>query len=665
MQLRLKQLGLTNFKGLTIKVDLDGQDTDIFGDNATGKSTLADSIAWLLFDRDSTFGTKMEIKNLDADGQAIHNLTHEVYGLFDVDGEELLLRKVYAETWKTKRGSSTKEFSGHETQYFADGVPVQKKEYLAKVGEIATEEEFKLLTSPSYFAEKLPWPNRRQLLIELCGDIDDNQVVDSLVTVTDKEMLNLPGIIGKNSIDDHRKILAGRRKETSQQLGQIPVKIGEITKYMPDVKGIDVVAEAGKAKDAGLEVERLQRMKDHLEKQGGVAEKEAELVTAQAELTRANDTFFQGITAKIRDAEGRDDTTRNELRVLDNDIADIERDIADMQKDVADITAKIEQKATAWKAEHARVFEPPTDETVCPHCGQEIPEETRESALNQARASFEKEKRGNKGRIVMEADGLKASRTAAESCIAESVKGGAEQQEKRDALRKEHAALLEQIEGLKKKRSFGMGDQNSAVLLKVEALKSEIEELKSKGPAAEIEKVVGEIAQAQAKLAEISARIESVNQATKIKDRVAELEKEQKELAAAFETAEHELYLMDKFDRAKAAMLNETINSHFELARFRLFEEQINGGISQCCEVMVNGVPYTGNLNNGARIQAGLDIIKTLSRHYGKTMMTIIDNSESITSLPEMDGQVIRLIVSEPDKSLRIETANNKLQEAA
>ena len=59
--------------------------------------------------------------------------------------------------------------------------------------------------------------------------------------------------------------------------------------------------------------------------------------------------------------------------------------------------------------------------------------------------------------------------------------------------------------------------------------------------------------------------------------------------------------------------------------------------------------------NNAARINAGLEIIDTLSAHWGVTMPVFVDNAESVTRLTHTTAQVIRLVVSEPDKKLRLE----------
>ena len=93
------------------------------------------------------------------------------------------------------------------------------------------------------------------------------------------------------------------------------------------------------------------------------------------------------------------------------------------------------------------------------------------------------------------------------------------------------------------------------------------------------------------------------------------------------------------------------INSQFEGLEFRLFENQINGGIKETCTLMYNGVPYA-SLNSGHRIVVGLELIKTFQKLYEVTVPIWIDNAESVNTenLPEMDGQVVLLKVSDDEK---------------
>ena len=141
--------------------------------------------------------------------------------------------------------------------------------------------------------------------------------------------------------------------------------------------------------------------------------------------------------------------------------------------------------------------------------------------------------------------------------------------------------------------------------------------------------------------------------------RIAELEKQEKRLGGEFEELEKGLYLCDLFTKKKVSALTERINGKFKRVRFRLFIEQLNGGLKEDCEVMIprdDGtlVPYTF-ANNAARINAGLEIINTLAEHWNIRMPVFIDNAESVTHLENSDTQIIRLVVSEADKKLRLE----------
>ena len=58
--------------------------------------------------------------------------------------------------------------------------------------------------------------------------------------------------------------------------------------------------------------------------------------------------------------------------------------------------------------------------------------------------------------------------------------------------------------------------------------------------------------------------------------------------------------------------------------------------------------------NNAARINAGLEIISVLQKHFNNSVTVFVDNAEAVTRLADPGCQLIQLIVSEADKSLRI-----------
>lgn len=54
------------------------------------------------------------------------------------------------------------------------------------------------------------------------------------------------------------------------------------------------------------------------------------------------------------------------------------------------------------------------------------------------------------------------------------------------------------------------------------------------------------------------------------------------------------------------------------------------------------------------KINAGLDIINTLSNHYNTYDPIFLDGRESIIDLIDTNTQIINLVVSDGDKELRV-----------
>lgn len=138
--------------------------------------------------------------------------------------------------------------------------------------------------------------------------------------------------------------------------------------------------------------------------------------------------------------------------------------------------------------------------------------------------------------------------------------------------------------------------------------------------------------------------LERAKSADAVRERIDSLLAEEKEVAQKYEAVEAQIFTLEQFERDRVALVEDAINARFSLVKFKLFEHQINGGIAETCITTVNGVPYD-NLNTAGRVHAGLDIIRTLQEHHGVRMPVWIDSREGVLELPEMDCQMISLVV--------------------
>ena len=98
----------------------------------------------------------------------------------------------------------------------------------------------------------------------------------------------------------------------------------------------------------------------------------------------------------------------------------------------------------------------------------------------------------------------------------------------------------------------------------------------------------------------------------------------------------------------------EKVNQLFEITKFVFFGLDGTGEEKEMCSITVNGSDFHTNLNNAARINAGLDIINTLSKAYGIAAPIFIDNAEGVNKLFETQSQMISLVVS-TDPAFKVE----------
>lgn len=658
-ELKLMSLRLTNFKGVkSFTLQTDGQNVSVWGDNATGKTTLYDAFLWLLFDKDSQNRKDFAIKTLDESGEAIHGLDHEVQAVLDIDGKKVTLKKSYKEKWTKKRGSASPEFTGHTTDYFINAVPVKKSEYDDKTTAIADEDIFKLLTNPSYFNEQLKWQDRRKVLLEVAGDVTDEEVIEA-----DKSLAKLPGILGDRTIEDHRKVIASQRSHINKELERIPVRVDEVNRALPDVSGIDaeelerdieIVKDMIKQKQA--EIQRI-------ESGGEIAEKTKKLREVEAEILELRNSHRIAIQQELDEKRNEYYALKDKVMMVTGEENSLQRLLTTNQNVLEKIDARLKRLRESWHQANSETFHHQESDT-CAACGQSLPHDKVSVAHERALAQFNRQKAekleaiNQEGkRLKAEADDIALSNEQAEQKLKDITASIETERQVTHKLTAEIEHISARLEDYSTSQAY------QAKLEEKQEIEAIIEDLRA-GNTEEIEILREVMNELRTEIRMLENRWADVAAFNRGEERIEELKAQERKLAKEFEQLEQELYLTEEFVRTKVRMLEEKINSRFELARFKLFEEQINGGLAETCETIYKGVPYGSGLNNAARINVGLDIINTLSEHYGFRAPIFVDNAEAVVDLLPVQSQMIRLVVSGADKSLRVETETNKIKEA-
>jgi len=636
MIITLGKIKLRNFKGISNLEVIFGQDTSVYGQNATGKTTIFDAFTWALFGKDSLNSAAFEIKALDQHGQEAHNLEHSVEVALSLDGRPMVFKRVYQEKWTKPRGKAKKEFSGHTTDFFIDGVPLKEKDYQSRMQGLIEENVFRLLTDPRYFNEVLHWQKRRELLMTVCGDVSAQDVIQS-----DASLAGLSDVLNGHGIEDAKKILLGQRKEINEQLEKIPVRIDEANRsrvdVRPDIERVPGMIASREAVKAGLESKLADARNG-----GALSQKRIELNNITAEIQERKNTYERDRAGLISPLNKDLVDVQGKIHGLTQQRSRINLEIQGSQGRIASLEKEIEALRTEWNQVEGQAF---TGSCQCPTCGQQLPE-------NQIQAAKEKHNLAKAEKLDrISATGKERSERLVE-IKAQIEKGQADIM----AIDAELPTLQGREHELQAKIAEIRAQQpdTSDLEAKKAGIQAEIDNISSAEQAvtSEIQK---EIDAVKAEIRALTADLSALDTNKKADERIQELTAIEKTMAAQLEEIEGQLYMVENFYRAKVNLLEGKINAKFGLARFKLFEDQINGGLSEVCETTLNGVPYS-SMNNAGRVQVGLDIIRTLQAHYGIIAPVWIDNRESIVELPEMAGQVISLIVSEADKQLRIET---------
>lgn len=648
--MKLLTLRLTNFAGIRDNtLDLGGHDATIRGTNASGKTTHFTAFTWLLFGKDASGQAQFDIKTISADGEPLHNLEHTVEGTFAIGDDTLTLRKTYVEVWTRKRGSTSDEFTGHRVDHYLDGVPVQKKEYDARIAEIAPEGTFRLLTDPDAF-HALHWNERRRILLDVCGDVTDADVIAS-----DPSLADLPGILGKRSLEEHRKVVDARRKEINRELLAIPVRIDEATNGRPTLPAEPrekLEAQLATLRDARTAIER---QRAQLEAGGAIAELQAKVRDVDGKLSDVARSVTAGAEEALAAAR-RDLATANHVATLaDAAVGTLNRKIEDATETLAVHDRAIVEKRAAWSA--ADECEPPHANVPgeCPACGQALPAEQVTAAHQRALEEWNAQKATKLERIQSEGLALKAKRDATATTLESLAAELKEAIAKRDHLDDAAARADEKVDQLAAAIPDPTADPKHQVLV---AEKAALEQQFADARAGSTEQAAT-LREDVTKLdAEINERVQSIGAfdlAAKADARVEALSAQEKELSGEFEDLERQLHLLDAFTRAKADMLTDRINGRFAITRWRLFDNLVNGGLVDACTATVGGVPYGTGLNRAGRINSGLDVIRVLQEHHAFFPPVWVDESESVVDLLPVDCQVINLVVDAAHPTLSIE----------
>lgn len=633
----INRLELRNFKGIR-SLDIDfSKVTNIRGENATGKTTIFDAFTWLLFDKDSKDRTAFEIKTLDENNEPLHGLDHTVTGHLQIDGKNWTLRKTYKEKWTKRRGDVNKELTGHETIYEINEVPVSKTEYTNKINEFLDADLFKLISNPLFFSNGLDWKKRRTILLEVLGDISDEHVIlykDSLKPLQE----HIEGV----GIDLLLRQTKATKSKLNNEIKAIPIRISEASNAIKDIDFKIIRTELKTAEDRLITIQsgiknNSAESEMRLSLSNESYELRSKLSKIESEIRMENQKSRQNWQMEISKINHMAKERESEIEQLKRSIESRSKRLELLQRFIGDLRKDYE---VVFKSK----LDIPQHILECPTCKRALDDGDQEAKIQELTSNFNETK--SKDLQSLAEKGKKAS--------------------------EEHADLTKQIES--EKEALAALEHQSTESISIYppepaprtvdedpeyiSIHKQLEEVQDKLKRVSSDEAVQNL---RAEERTVQSRIDSLRgqlayeEQNKVQlQRIEDLEEELRKTSQQFADAERIEYLCEEFIRTKVELLEVMVNQKFSQVSFKLFSTQVNGGLTETCEALIDGVPFS-SANTASQLNAGLDIINTLNEKYQVTAPVFLDNRESVTKIIPTKSQIINLFVDETAKELKVE----------
>ena len=635
MRATLKRVVLENFMCYA-HAEFDFYDiTKIIAKNGIGKSTIATAYLWCLFNCDYELKDNPVVRR-EVDGVSVDDMDTSVELVLDVDGKEVTMKKVQKRTY-SKDGSSYKD----DNKYFVNDVPKTLKDFNAYLD--VDMSVFKMCSNINAFLNQKP-AEMREYLFGLVGDVTDLDIASQKA-----ELAELVPLLNKYTVEELSAMNKATKAKITKDLpildGQIKEKERDIQiKQNTDVSDIELYRNSLKEQIADCIAKQTDNDK-LLAEYDKASTDILDLKFKQGDLSRkANE---DNIKAR-REIEDKITDKKFLVKQTEKTIADTESCIASSEKTIESIKAYLQVERDKWKEENERKFD--DSSLICPYCGNEYKEDKKE----QLKADFAKHKADNL-KTITDNGNMYKERLDKEKATLESLK--AELPQHKESLEMLNTAIAD----LEKQLSELPQEIDVSATEEYKAFEQQItEKEQAMHKANDISSVKAELKTQEndlrQQLAECESQIAKSDTAAD-EQRLEELRAEQRTQEQNKTNAEKILDLLDELDKAKNETLSDSINSHFSLVKWKLFELNKSGGYKSVCIPTVNGKSILTTMSNkGNRILGRVDICNSIQKISGMSVPIILDDSESLDSTNQkkvaemVDSQLIMLIVNDSEK---------------
>ncbi len=642
MEIKLNSLENTNFAGTEHrKLIFGGKDTEIKGENGAGKTRLANSFFWLLFGKNTKGETNFKFRPMDEDNVAIKGLVVAVEGELTFDDKTHVLRRENHEI------ITKKDVTGYETMFKIDDVPMTMTEYNKYIRDIIPEDVFRSLTDLMYF-NTLDWNEQRIMLRIIAGDIEPPEGFDKLT-----------GELNGRTVKAYKKVLLGQKKIYEKERAEINPRLDEVQKRLDNTAITS--ADKGKIEKQRKTIE-AEVFELDLERKGLTDSEQERLLkldeinklrTEKIEREAILKTDTSAIADKLEEKRKIEEILGEANRVYNNNVNKAKNLSGDIESRKGAIEFSL-RALEAIRTEARLQSENHVDKKCYKYdiiCNQIPADKLVEVEEKRKTALAETIRRGNatKARLVKQKDDLAAFEAVLVELKEEIEKNGIQIKEVLEN-KKERFAIIDKLIATNETIPPSSDFTWREIVKKIENLEAQIPDNISE----KIQLIDNLKTENQNKLAGFNAVLANSDQAKKDAGRIKELEASEKDLAQKIADVDEMLLQISLYEADESRKIEDSVNRMFEHIKFKLFDQLLGGEYRECCEAMLNGIPFRA-MSDGEKIFAGVDIINVLSAYHGKSVVLFVDHAESLTLPIEPKSQTIKLYAKKGIKELTIE----------
>ncbi len=647
--IKFEKLKLLNFCGIREgEYEFGDNITTISGKNGIGKSTLASAITYVLFGSDVN-GRQLDIKTLDEDNKVIKDIPHEAELTLSVDEDVFTLKRTLTDSWK---GDSVK----NTFKYYIGGEVVTAGDFKKVVDGICQEKTFRLCSSPTEFVS-MNWQDQHSFLSTLVSAVTFEDVAQG-----DEKYDFIADSVKKNATNNLIKHLKYNRNEVQKSLEQVPTRLTELNKLLPN------------------EEENWEELEKTL------TEKKSALKEVCGKITsincgNSNDVAKDGIRNKLTFANKRianmEQSARNEASleaekhqsdiITCNDaVTKATREVEDLKsiirsctdtrvnvgKQLEDAKARAKEGSKEFKEVSSSQWSWNDNDSFCPHCGQILPQDKLQEIKEESNKNFNNNKAKKLKELSELAANIKKEITEANKLLKENEDKEADALGKLKTARENLSSSERELGKIKleKPKTYEIilseKEEYSKVKEEIEQLQAELDNTTVTDEEASrvIEALYEQRDTLESETKHLEERYAQKASIDKINARITEVNEDKKKIQSQIDELDRQIDIASEFVQRSFEILSERVNDKFSFVKWIMFQTTNDGEKKPYCECSHDGVPYSA-LNDASKINSGIDIAHTICNFYEVSVPMLIDGCESIQKPIYEGGQQIRFSV--------------------